>query len=269
MVVHVGGIYSWVYCDQTSTSSSFHPISCNSTECKHGKGIGCNGRPLKACGKKSWCGVTADNGISITTTMLSKDVVALRSTYENGSRLGPLAFINRFTILHCNALPAAPVWKFFFLPPSTTSKGGIYIGAGPHIVLPAPYNHFDETEILGYAPLLANPVNTRGFSSIGDITDEYFIPLGSISVGGIAIWFNKSRLEFDKDGYGGTKISTMVLYTTLHSSIYEALIQAYVEQTTAFGIKRVASVKILRLVFARQELVKEQLDKLCLRLPFL
>ncbi|KAJ4978872.1 hypothetical protein NE237_009652 [Protea cynaroides] len=98
LVVHMGGIYSWVYCDQTTVSSSFRPIPCNSTECKLAKGYDCHGScSMLACGKKSWCRVI--DGNYILSTALSEDVIALRSTYENGSRLGPLAFVNRFTIL--------------------------------------------------------------------------------------------------------------------------------------------------------------------------
>ncbi|KAJ4977886.1 hypothetical protein NE237_008666 [Protea cynaroides] len=170
-------IYSWVYCDQTSMSSSFHLIPCNSNECKLAKGTGCNGCPMQAYGKNSWCGLIADNGISITATT------------------------NPPPPPHNNPPPDAPINQF--------------------------------TIIFGYAQLLTNPVSTRLISSIGDSADEYFIPVENVHIDAIPISFNKSLLEFDKEGFGGTKINTM----------------AYVEKATSVGIKGVASVKPFKACF--------------------
>ncbi|XP_043695584.1 probable aspartic proteinase GIP2 [Telopea speciosissima] len=126
-------------------------------------------------------------------------------------------------------------------------KGGIYFGAGPHIVPP---DYFNLPDIFYYTKLVTNPVGTSLTSSVGDVSHNYFIPVESINIDAIPISLDKSLLLFDDNGVGGTKISTMVPYTTLQSSIYKALINAYVEKATAVGIKRVAAVKPFEACFS-------------------
>ncbi|KAL8045046.1 hypothetical protein ABFX02_08G086800 [Erythranthe guttata] len=78
---------------------------------------------------------------------------------------------------------------------------------------------------------------------IGNLTHEYFINVKSIKVGSKTLSLNKTLLSINKkDGSGGTSIRTVRPYTTLHISIYKALIKAFVRAAASKNIKRVKSV---------------------------
>ncbi|KAI3801568.1 hypothetical protein L1987_29676 [Smallanthus sonchifolius] len=100
----------------------------------------------------------------------------------------------------------------------------------------------DQSLSLVTTPLVINPVSTGPISSEGDASDEYFINVKHIDISGKRVAFNSSLLSFDKNGVGGTKISTVVPYTTLHSVIYKRLVKDFVKAAAVNGIKRVASV---------------------------
>ncbi|KAK9139657.1 hypothetical protein Scep_009338 [Stephania cephalantha] len=117
--------------------------------------------------------------------------------------------------------------KFFVCVPKT-SGGFVYFG--DELLL-----DYRVAKYMLYTPLVASPSEP----------DEYFIGVKSIKINGRAIDFDGSLLSFDENGYGGTKLSTVVAYTTLETSIYKAFTKAFVgEATTGFGfnMSRVASV---------------------------
>ncbi|XP_043699295.1 probable aspartic proteinase GIP2 [Telopea speciosissima] len=270
LVVDLGGQHLWVDCDDGYVSSTYHPIPCGSTRCKLAKDIscsGCNGPRRPGCTNNT-CGVIADNPIvdGVSVSLIGEDVVAVPST--DGSKPGHLAYMRRFpitcgatfllqglpkgvegmlglasteTALHKQLTSKFKIAHKFALcmPSSTTAKGVMFFGNGPYAFLP---NHFDLSKSLMYTPLLINPVSTAPVYTVGEPSDEYFIGVKSIKIDGTAIPMNMSLLSFDKDGYGGTKISTMTNYTTLETSIYNALIHAFTTKAVSMKIKRVASV---------------------------
>ena len=61
----------------------------------------------------------------------------------------------------------------------------------------------------------------------------------TIEVGGTPLKIDSSLLSIDKNGVGGTKLSTLDPYTVLHSSIYKALVDVITAKAKAMKIPRV------------------------------
>ena len=131
--------------------------------------------------------------------------------------------------------------KFALCVPSSSQLGlgDIFIGGGPYYMLPYTKN---VSELLITTPLIINPVSTAPIYSVGDPSDEYFIGVNSIKIGGKVVKFKTSLLSIDKKGVGGTKISTINPYTILHTSIYKAVVKDFVNKAASRKITRVASV---------------------------
>ncbi|XP_020673135.1 gamma conglutin 1-like, partial [Dendrobium catenatum] len=117
------------------------------------------------------------------------------------------------------------------------ASGALFFGPGPYNFLPG----VDASQSLLYTPLLSNPVSTAGSYNAGEPSYEYFIGVTAIKVGDTVLPLNKTLLTIDKKtGYGGTKLSTAVPYTTLETSIYKSLTSAF---TAALAnVTRVAEV---------------------------
>ncbi|KAF5187284.1 Eukaryotic aspartyl protease family protein [Thalictrum thalictroides] len=107
--------------------------------------------------------------------------------------------------------------------------------------------NIDISNSLIYTLLLTNPVSTAAVYSQGDPSYEYFIGVKAIKVNERSISVNKSLLFIHSDGYGGTKISTVNLYTVLETSIYNALTKAFIKEA---NLTRVASVAPFGFCFA-------------------
>ncbi|KAK9055299.1 hypothetical protein SSX86_026381 [Deinandra increscens subsp. villosa] len=84
--------------------------------------------------------------------------------------------------------------------------------------------------------------DTIRVSSTDDVSDEYFISVKDIEINGKPVAFDSSLLSFCEYGIGGTKISTIIPYTTLHSVIYKRVVKDFVKAAAAVNIKRVKSV---------------------------
>ena len=72
---------------------------------------------------------------------------------------------------------------------------------------------------------------------------EYFIRVRSIKING-------KRLAMGQKGIGLTKISTIVPFTTLESSIYEIFIKAYMKAADSMNLARVASMSPFGLCYS-------------------
>ncbi|KAM7462688.1 hypothetical protein LguiA_030809 [Lonicera macranthoides] len=122
-----------------------------------------------------------------------------------------------------------------------------FIGGGPYIMRPVLQ---DLSKLLTTTPLLINPVSTAPAYTEGEPSDEYFIGVKFIRVDGKLVSFNNSLLTIDKNGNGGTKLSTIVPYTVLHNSIYKAFASAFVKAAAAKNMKRVALVRPFGVCFS-------------------
>ncbi|XP_047153133.1 probable aspartic proteinase GIP2 [Vigna umbellata] len=111
---------------------------------------------------------------------------------------------------------------FFLCFPSNNLKGfgKIFIGAaaGGHSQL--------ESKFLQNIALVVNPVATTAVS---------------IEIDGHVVNLNPSLLSIDKNGNGGTKISTVTPWTELHSFLYKPFVQDFVKKAAGRRMKRVAS----------------------------
>lgn len=119
---------------------------------------------------------------------------------------------------------------------SATSKGVVIFGDGPYVFLP----NIDASSSLIYTPLIINPVSTAPAYYVGEPSAEYFIGVKSIKINEKLVPVNSTLLTINKEGKEGTKISTVNPYTILETSIYNAVINAFVKELS--NVPRVASV---------------------------
>ncbi|KAK1420857.1 hypothetical protein QVD17_22769 [Tagetes erecta] len=270
-LIDLGAQSVWFECT-SYVSSSYKRAACGSNRCNKASGsvcIGCNSTPRPGCSNNT-CGVYAYNPLSayLTAQELGEDTIRVTSSNGNtlllnydvpkfqlscadsgiveglpGDKTKGLVGLARTQVsLHSQISSTFNFGKKFALcipSSSNTGLGDIFIGGGPYYMPPS---NEDQSLSLVSTPLVINPVSTAPIYSEGDASDEYFINVKDIEINGKRVAFNSSLLSFDKNGVGGTKISTIVPYTTLHSSIYKPLVKDFVKAAAANNIKRVASV---------------------------
>ncbi|KZV49895.1 hypothetical protein F511_40836 [Dorcoceras hygrometricum] len=114
----------------------------------------------------------------------------------------------------------------------------------------------DVSPLLKSTPLIINPNSTSPIHAEGDASVEYFIDVKSIRVNGETLSLKDSYFKLDKDGNGGTKISTMQNYTALHPSIYKPFTRAFDKAASDMKIKSVAAVAPFRACFSSSSISK-------------
>ena len=87
----------------------------------------------------------------------------------------------------------------------------------------------DLSKDLHYTPLILNPVSSAGAFFKGESSAEHFIGVKSIKVDDKFVPLNTSLLSINEKGFGGTKISTVEPYTVLETSIFKAVVAAFVK----------------------------------------
>ncbi|KAJ0788525.1 putative nepenthesin [Helianthus annuus] len=270
-LIDLGAQAVWFDCT-SYVSSSYKRAACGSNRCKKALGsvcVGCNSTPRPGCSNNT-CGVYAFNPLTeyLTAQELGEDTVSVTSS--NGYYLGLSYDVPKFQFSCADTgivegLPGdytkglvgfartdvslvsqissvfSLAKKFALCIPASSDQGlgDIFIGGGPYYMPP---REEDLSLDLSSTPLVINPVSTAPIFSEGDASDEYFINVKSIEVDNKRVAFNSSLLSIDSNGVGGTKISTVVPYTILHSSIYKPLVKDFVKAAAVDGIKRVASV---------------------------
>ncbi|XP_008810759.3 probable aspartic proteinase GIP2 [Phoenix dactylifera] len=279
LVVDLGGRFLWVDCDNGYTSSTYRPVRCRSAQCSLAMANGCGdcfSAPRPGCNNNT-CGVSPENPFIRTSTggELAEDVLSLPST--DGSNPGPLAVDPSF-LFSCAptslveglasgatgmaglgrtkiGLPTQLAATFSFhrkfalcLSSSTSSDGVIFFGDGPYNLLP----NVDASQSLIYTHLIINPVSTAGTSVAGEKSAEYFIGVKSIKINEKTVPINTTLLSIDRNGVGGTKISTVTPYTTLETSIYKAVASAFEESLA--NITRAAAVSPFTVCFNSKEI---------------
>ncbi|KAK9055300.1 hypothetical protein SSX86_026382 [Deinandra increscens subsp. villosa] len=269
-VIDLGAQYVWFDCT-SYVSSTYKRASCGSNRCKNALGsvcVGCNSAPRPGCSNNT-CGVFAYNPYTeyLTAQELGEDTISVSSTdgysvladYEvpkfqfscagseivqglPGDHTKGLVGLARTPVSLLSQISSAfnLAKKFALCIPSSSENGlgDLFIGGGPYFMPPSG----DQSSSLVRTPLITNPVSTGPVSSEGDASDEYFIGVKDIEINGKRVAFDSSLLSFDKNGVGGTKISTVTPYTTLHSVIYKRVVKDFVKAAAALKIKRVKSV---------------------------
>ncbi|OMO74294.1 Peptidase A1 [Corchorus olitorius] len=268
LTLDLGGEYLWVDCDNGYVSSTYKPARCNSAQCNLARSKSCGecfDGPKPGCNNNT-CSLLPANTVTRTGTIgeLAQDVVSVQST--NGKNPGKsvsvpkflftcgstslleglangvkgMAGLGRTKISMSSQFPAAFSFRRKFaicLSSSSNSNGVIFFGDGPYTFLP---RDFDISQSLIYTPLILNPVSTSPAFFSGEKSADYFIGVKGITINGNAVKLNTTLLSINKEGIGGTKISTVTPYTVMETSIYRAVVNAFVKEISK--IPRVPAV---------------------------
>ncbi|OMO74350.1 Peptidase A1 [Corchorus olitorius] len=269
LTLDLGGAYLWVDCDQGYVSSSYKPALCNSAQCSFARSKSCGDcdiGPKPGCNKNT-CSVLPSNPVSRTGTIgeVTQDVISVQST--NGKNPGKpvsvpkflfscgstflaeglasgvkgMAGLGRSKISMSSQFPAAFSFRRKFaicLSSLPNANGVIFFGDGPYTFLPG---EFDVSKSLIYTPLILNPVSTSPAFFSNEASADYFIGVKGININGKTVKLNTTLLSINKkEGIGGTKISTVTPYTVMETSIYRAVVNAFVKEIST--IPRVLAV---------------------------
>ncbi|KAL2458616.1 Eukaryotic aspartyl protease family protein [Forsythia ovata] len=262
-VINLGAQFLWFDCDDY-TSSTYAPIPCDSKKCEIAKGIGCVGcnmPPRPGCTNNT-CGASPYNPFQdvlvsqgfAEDTLYSKDRVevpqfpfsCMNTRFLEGLASGTngmLGLARTEISLHKQVANKLNLPDKFSLCLPSSGLGKLYIGGGSS-------SKSDVTKSLITTPLIINPVSTAPAYTVGDPSDEYFINVQSIRVQGEPLSVKSSYFTIDKDGVGGTKISTINNFTAVHSSIYKPLARAFVKAASDMKIKSVDAVAPFRACFS-------------------
>lgn len=236
-------------------SSTFKPARCGSSQCSLFGLTGCSGD--KICGRSPSNTVT---GVSSYGDIHS-DVVSVNSTdgttptkvvsvpnflficgskvVQNGLAKGVtgMAGLGRTRV----SLPSQFSSAFSFhrkfaicLTANSGADGVMFFGDGPYNL------NQDVSKVLTYTPLITNPVSTAPSAFLGEPSVEYFIGVKSIKVSEKNVPLNTTLLSINKNGVGGTKISTVNPYTVMETTIYKAVADAFVKSLGAPTVSPVA-----------------------------
>lgn len=256
LVLDIEQDYMWVRCDEKSyISSTYRPLGCRAQLCKSYQYSGCGN-----CFASSGPGPGCNNLTCLVpgpsySIELAKDVLALPSS--DGSTPGPLARFSQLAFA-CNINPFHGIGgtvgvagmtsstlslpsqlsaaagfsrKFAMCLPSDNVPGVLFFGDEPLVFLPPPGR--DLSSQLIRTPLIKNPV----------YTDVFYLDVQRIEVGGVQVPIDAQKLRFDQNGFGGTKLSTVVRCTQLASPIYKSLEGVFTSVAMKMNISRVASVR--------------------------
>ncbi|KAF7150060.1 hypothetical protein RHSIM_Rhsim02G0020000 [Rhododendron simsii] len=244
LVVDLSGPFLWLDCASRHVSSSHRPAPIGSLQCSRAKATG--------WGSGRSCTLNTVNTITRAAARgdLAEDILAV----ERVDRSYRIATVDRFLFscappLLVNGLASGAKGMLglgrnrISLPSQiATSFGGVhrkfaaclssndgFIVSGEGVPLLRSY----ASNSLTYTPLISNQEGTL---------EDYYINVKSIKINGKRLSLNTSKLTMDHEGNGGTKLSTIVPYTTMETTIYETFTKAYVTAAAATNMTRVASV---------------------------
>ncbi|XP_062108443.1 probable aspartic proteinase GIP2 [Humulus lupulus] len=263
LVIDLGGPLIWMGCDSYLGSSSPRRISSGSIQCLAAKPI----TARKRGGDDDGCTLFAENkisqmgrrGVLVADTLDGLLVVEGSQSEEVNLSEYPFLFacapkpllnglaggangivgLGRTRIAFPSQVSAAFSSEWQFTLCLSSSNGVVLYEKGY-------YSSVFGSEIsksLIYTPLLAGP---------GDSQHEYFINLKSIRIGG-------KRLSFDVKH---TRLSTIVPFTTMESSIYAIFIKAYEKAAFSMNMKTVEPVAPFGLCFDSKSIKETQLGPL-------
>ncbi|KAK7292387.1 hypothetical protein RIF29_08165 [Crotalaria pallida] len=275
LVIDLRERFLWFECGKSYNSTTYKPVHCGTRQCKIAKGTGCNdctNHPLKTGCTNNTCGnepynpfggyfVSGDVGQDILSSVCSTDGAKSLTDIRIPNFISSCVYPDKFGIdgfldglakgkkgvlglaRTAISLPTQlaarykVARKFALCLPSTSKESGdLIIGGGPYSLPPN-----DASKFLRYTPLVFNRHSTGPIFN-NDPSTEYIIRVKSIKVDNQVVKFNTSLLSIDKHGHGGAKLSTVIPYTKLHTSIYQPLVNDFVNKAAARKIKRVKAV---------------------------
>uniref|UniRef100_A0A7N0ULX2 Peptidase A1 domain-containing protein n=1 Tax=Kalanchoe fedtschenkoi TaxID=63787 RepID=A0A7N0ULX2_KALFE len=263
LTLTLAGQFIWFDCEHKPdvyNSTSYQTVHCDSPACEEAGGVGClgclDGPPRPGCTNDT-CPLGAYNPFNdfIASAGLYTDILRVPSRTAtvrsfpfacgyglNGlpkASRGMLGLAMTKVAFQAKVSSALKLANIFALCLPSTGAGKLLVGGGPYSFA----GNLVET------PIIINPNSTAAMYSVGDPSDEYFLGVKSIKVAGVPVALNSTLLSFDKDGYGGTKVSTMDPHTVLHSDIYRPLVNAFTAAARALKMKRAANYGYFRVCY--------------------
>ncbi|XP_022769832.1 basic 7S globulin-like [Durio zibethinus] len=281
----LGASFTWVDCDTDYNSSTYQHIPCASPLCSSlGHNLSCSNcfkPPSPSCANDS-CSLFPENSVTRKTAISTALTDSLALPTSDGSTQGPPILLPTY-IFSCSppslleglannvtglaalgrsnySLPAQVSNSFsvsrsfaLCLPGSTSDPGVALIGSvGPYYFSS---QKIDVSKSLVYTPLILNPVGSTVITYAGEPSDEYYINVTSINVNGKPIQINSSSLTVDENGFGGTKLSTATPYTVLETSIYNALTDAFENESSALNLTVTNAVKPFSVCYSAADII--------------
>ncbi|KAH9288333.1 hypothetical protein KI387_032450 [Taxus chinensis] len=204
--------YAKVRCSKKSfISSTYTPVDCSDGICKSYEYSGCSicYSPTEPGCHNGTCVVPGVSGLE-----LARDVAAVRST--RGSNPGPYVKAPG-VVFACQDDARGPIGVAGMTSSSLALPAQLSLSlSGFHASLPCVCPRLPRHGLVR-TPLLKNNV----------YTDDCYIGLRGIHVDSVDVPFNKSTLEIDSQGRGGTRLETLVPYTQFSPQIYDSLVQGF------------------------------------------
>ncbi|KAM5569287.1 putative aspartic proteinase GIP2 [Rosa sericea] len=255
LVIDLGGPFLWLTCNSDSGSSSSRSlISHSSIKC-----LSANPNTQKS--KSSKCETFPQNRITQMATQgdLAEDIIAL--PFVDGSKTEPITAVNSLFLFSCAhklllkglATGAGGMFGLGRSRVSVASQIAAAFGSKPQFILCLSSSNgvvlHDNGEYGSYfVSGISDSLTYTPLVTKVDSPHEYFINLKSIRVNGKRLSLNY------KEGLGGIKLSTVVPYSTMESSVYAVFVKAYEQAAMAMNMTRVASVAPFGLCFGSESI---------------
>ncbi|KAK3002557.1 hypothetical protein RJ639_022040 [Escallonia herrerae] len=249
LVVDLGGQFLWIHRASSFLSSSHKPISSGSLHCSMASSHQ-SGTVTRVVATNTICSLNPENTITklATSGQLAEDIMAV--DYVEKRKMGAIPTVHPF-LFSCApsvltkglasgakgmlglgrtkiSLPAQLANAFGlerkFSICLSSSEGVIFSGGGG--------GGTDISKSLMYTPLISTPL------------EEYYIHVKSIKI-------NSKRLSLNKSLFS-TRISTILPYTTMESTSYDALARAYIKAATSMNMTVVAPVAPFGVCFSSE-----------------
>ncbi|XP_057780541.1 probable aspartic proteinase GIP1 [Salvia miltiorrhiza] len=267
----LGSFLPWYDCSRHYKSSSYAPVIYNSSLCidLHTNVYGnCFDKPRPGCANDT-CFDFPQNPVTLkggmgsiitdkftlpsinTNTNTSPLQIVLSCTFPNkyskiyrGLAKGSagLASLGRFnySLSALIARGSNSPWIFALCLPNSSNSTGIALfnSAGPYNFSP----RIDVSKLLSYTPLILAAKGAETDTMYWYKSPEYYVGLYSFRVGGKVVNLNQTLLALDDLGRGGAKISSSRPYSVLQSSIYKALVDAFVKESASLNLTTSAPV---------------------------
>ncbi|KAI3468991.1 hypothetical protein Pfo_025654 [Paulownia fortunei] len=267
----LGSYMPWYDCARHYKSSSYQPVDSNSTLCADidpGIFSNCFEPQGPGCFNDS-CGFFPENPVTrkIATGELLVDKFALPTTKKPGpgpvselvfSFTDPTRFSRIYRGLAKGSAGLAALGRFKYSLPAQVSRAfsspqifavclpgsskppgvALFNSPGPYYFSP----RIDISKSLVHTQLILGP--TRADTQVYGRykSPDYYLGLTSIKVNE-RVPLNQTLLAIDENGRGGTKISTSTPYSVLQTSIFKALVDAFVKESAVLNLTSIAPVE--------------------------
>ncbi|KAI3800994.1 hypothetical protein L1987_29094 [Smallanthus sonchifolius] len=272
LLLHVGATFTSVNCRRNYTSTTSHPIPCNSSLCHslqstqsintkcdiatrnvHSPG-GCVISPHKSFALVDSLALPTTDGRNPGQLSVFPEFVFTCSDESsrllNGrakkvvSGLAGLGFSNYS--LPAQVSSTSSVFSIC-LSGSPSAPGVAFFGISkPYYFLPG----IDVSDQLYYTPIVSyHSAITTKTTQTKRLEEDYFIGVKSVNVNGKPIIINQKLLTVDVHGNGGTRISTTTPFTMLEKSIFKSLTDAFKTESKIMNLKSFKPIKPFSLCY--------------------